>query len=165
MVKHFLFFLVQVSITQDLDFIISTKMCRIQICTCQSCTPPEIITFIFLKNKKACLLFWEISHILLYSFLQLNYVPCRDIQIFPSAVNPLNSIFCPDTSFIEFFYICFIASTSAFNLLTCAFNLPTYAFIPRLRAFSLATRAFSVLTCGFELVTCGIELVTHGFTS
>ena len=61
------------------------------------------------------------------------------------------------------YYLTFIASTRAFNLLTRAFNLPIRVFNLQTRAFNFATRAFSLLTCGFELVTREFELVTRGF--
>ena len=64
-------------------------------------------------------------------------------------------------SFNSYFYNLsrgFIASITAFNLLTHAFNLPTRAFNPPTRVFNHATRVFNLLIRGFELVTRDLNL-------
>ena len=86
--------------------------------------------------------------------MKIKIFVAREIQYIEIRISSFNS-------YVYYLTRGFIASASAFNLLTRAFNLPTSAFNLVTRVFNLATRAFSLLTCGFELVTPGFELITR----
>ena len=93
--------------------------------------------------------------------MKIKIFVAREIQYIEIRISSFNS-------YVYYLTHGFIASASAFNLLTRAFNLltrafnlPTSAFNLVTRVFNLATRAFSLLTRGFELVTPGFELITR----
>ena len=107
MMKHFLFRLVQVSITQ----VLSQLQCQFQnasyVYIRQMCTTPKIVIFIFLKNKN---LFHYLSGEAVFyfidfcSFLDFYIVSfsCGQTQICPSVVNHVSLIFCLDRLILLF---------------------------------------------------------------